>query len=622
MAAFLSALSGAGQAAGEYGQQVRQHLEKRRGDFAELIGNAAQSELDPQTRASLQKHQADLLSGKPIGKIATDFQNTLQKRIADENALASVIGKPQQPEEPKPQAGPAQPGTVPGTPQIPPVQPAAPPAAQPAANPIQGGAQIQAPAPVTGLRPVSDLYHQFSSMPEFQTPAGRQALGPMMTATFQHNMALQQEQQLRQMDLNERQTALKELEASPEWAKLPDLMKSQYRLWAHSRTAAVPQISPAFMKPVNLPGVQPSASVAAEELVDANGAALDAKATPFVRQHIDLASGKTYYSPAVGPIQTFVDSNGQLTNAAKTPGAVGGGGAQPASVLNSRAAGFDEQGRPIFSSVADMAAGKPGVTGQGKGSAFFPNVSTSQQPGQLPTTTVSAKRTAGGAPSPINKGGGGGIPAVEGGNVDPVTKRKYEDWAGGGPVPTGKDLTAVQSYAAKNNLPTPTALSATGQQNVQAVDSVFREIDDALKTLDDIKDKPNLAIEYQKYKNLGMATPYSGLFTKLSFEGLRSAAAALKGNNSRAYPIIEKAFEHVPNLDRWHGLNPDSIELMKDKLKTMRQILNDTKETVMQDERKSGVIPAVQGAAAASTGEPTLDEINAEVERRRKAKGK
>ncbi len=66
----------------------------------------------------------------------------------------------------------------------------------------------------------------------------------------------------------------------------------------------------------------------------------------------------------------------------------------------------------------------------------------------------------------------------------------------------------------------------------------------------------------------------------------------MKGNGSRAYPVIQKAFEHVPNLDRFGGLNPDSIPLMKDKLKAMRSVLEDTRKTVLEDQRKSGVITA------------------------------
>lgn len=229
-------------------------------------------------------------------------------------------------------------------------------------------------------------------------------------------------------------------------------------------------------------------------------------------------------------------------------------------------------------------------TGAGVNPAFIPaqRTSTTSIPGQLPTTTTSrSQKGAGGAIPPI----GSGSSSSSGGSTtnSDIIKKKYDSWATGGPAPTGRDLTAVQAYQSKHNLPDPITLSATGQKNLQQVDAVQREIDEILPMLAKLPKGTTLATNYALYKQ-GFSTPMDSLFTKLSFEGLRSAAAALQGNNSRAYPVIQSAFQHVPNLDRFHGLNPDAVKLIKDKLEAMKGVIEKTRETVLHDERKSGVI--------------------------------
>ena len=113
MAGFAAAIGGAGNALQNYSEQMRPILERQRETLAQQIGNAAQTESDPQTRSALLQHQADLMAGKPLGKITKDFATTMQKRIADAQALAQghqaiaqMIGKPQQ------QAATQKPGGV------------------------------------------------------------------------------------------------------------------------------------------------------------------------------------------------------------------------------------------------------------------------------------------------------------------------------------------------------------------------------------------------------------------------------------------------------------------------------------------------------------------------------
>jgi hypothetical protein len=305
---------------------------------------------------------------------------------------------------------------------------------------------------------------------------------------------------------------------------------------------------------------------------------------------INNLTGAAVWIPAEVTLRTGTTAEGNVVqyNPRKAGSAAAAGVVAP-SMANPRQF-TGQNGDVLLASPAQIAAGQaptpvPGAVNP----SFAPTTTVTDIPGQLPQTRVTQKGRAGAAPA-----AGGGV--VSGGNR-PIPKsidttivgRKYQDWVSGGPAPTGRELTAVQAYAAKNGLPTPVQLSAAGQQNLQAVDAVFREIDDISRILDRIKGDPYLGLDYEKYR-LGISTPYDELFTKLSFEGLRSAAAALKGNNSRAYPIIARAFEHVPQLDRMGGLKPDSISVMKDKLRAMRDVLADTRDTVLQDERKSGTV--------------------------------
>lgn len=455
---------------------------------------------------------------------------------------------------------------------------------------------------------VDKLYRQMTGYGRLgATPAARQRMAPYEAAIIQHHEAKRQESELRQMDLRERQDALREMEASPEWAKLPDMVKSQYRLWSHSRTAQVPTMAAGMMRPQYSPRAKSSSDIPDDQRLDRSGMRIDAARTPWVNQVRDPMSGEIWYEPTTGPTQTFVNNSGQVENFARSPGVVGGGAVAPLTSLTPRNTGVDSSGHNQYQSTFAMAHGLSALTGTGINPAFVPSTSTSttQTPGQLPTTvqTTRQKGSGGGSASPRSTtpapgGGGGTLPPVG----DIITQRKYEDWAGGGAAPTGKDLTAVQGYMAKNNLATPTTLSADGQKTLRSVDDVTRQVDDALRIMNDIKGDPYLGAEYVKYK-LGRETPYSGLFTKLSFEGLRSAAAALQGSGSRAYPIMKRALEHVPNLDRFGGALPDTLPAIKDKLKSIRDVLHDTKSVIMEDQHKSGVVgPAPGGAKADPLG--------------------
>lgn len=439
MAGFAAAIGGLGEAAARNAAQVRPILEQRRGDLANIIGRAADTETDPQTRTALLQHQADLIAGKPIGKIAQEFAKTAQKRVADEHALQGVVGQPQQggPPPPPPSSGSGIPGGIqPANPQAQPAPPANPlaamigalpppdaaPAAQPATNPIAGGAQIKppeeaaasaamgqafgappapasappsplgattAPTSIFNVPSVQDIYGKYASMPEWQTPAGRQALTPFLTAEVNHNEALRQAADLRQMDLTERQTALSGMKQQPFYASLPDVTKAQYEAWAHSQAAQIPNLSAGLIKPFAIGRTEPSTGIPDKERLDQSGRVIDATAFPYVQRMGDFLNGQAYYMPATGPMQTVATTEGGLVNAPRgVAGAIstpGGGAALPTSLLTPRLTGYTSDGHPVYQQgTALIPPGAPNhvqqyIAGAGTSAQFLPRTTTTQR---------------------------------------------------------------------------------------------------------------------------------------------------------------------------------------------------------------------------------------------------
>lgn len=205
------------------------------------------------------------------------------------------------------------------------------------------------------------------------------------------------------------------------------------------------------------------------------------------------------------------------------------------------------------------------------------------------------------APKPKGGGGAGGTRSsatpAGGPAVDPAIKRWAEDKAAGKtPVIPAKSQAEVTRYMVAHGMDSPTPLSAKGQADIAAIDPVLIQINDAMKQLKDEKlDQNNnilsLVPEYLQYTH-GLSVPHSNLFTNLSFEQVRSAAAALKGLNSRAFPILNRALQHTPTLDRMGGLDPDSTKAMYGKLMEMKTLLQQGRNSILADEKKSGVIGA------------------------------
>ena len=176
MGGFLSALSGFGKGASEYGAQIRPILEQRRHDFANLIGQAAEQESNSVYRAQLLQHRVDLISGKPFNKIGPAVAKTLQDISLENSTVGQALGG-NQPQPPPSVPGPAV-GQPPGTGRVSQPQPAA----QPNTNPLQTTGPIlpmggnTAPAPAsptpndTEIPPVQAIPAQNGISPVQATP--------------------------------------------------------------------------------------------------------------------------------------------------------------------------------------------------------------------------------------------------------------------------------------------------------------------------------------------------------------------------------------------------------------------------------------------------------------------
>jgi len=191
--------------------------------------------------------------------------------------------------------------------------------------------------------------------------------------------------------------------------------------------------------------------------------------------------------------------------------------------------------------------------------------------------------------------------------VVPFTSHKVLPGAGGGSA--APSAAPAQGGGPGTSLPRSfpkfdeNQLTPAGQKDIATIDDVLNQIKLLKGKMEEKKmqndDSKDYYPDYFKYMHGGVATPNQDLWTGLSFEGLRSAAAALRGTNSRSLPIISRALEHVPNptLSLTHA--PDSPKNMYGKLSAMEQVLTSGRQKILEDEKKSGVVPS---AAPGETG--------------------
>lgn len=615
MAGFASALGGLGKAAGDYGAQVRGILEARRGNIANAMLHLASEETDPDRRNEYIQHGVDALSGKDMSKLAPALIKTVQGHIEGNKILADAFPQGQ---SPAPQQIPASvPGQTPGTGSA--VQPSSSPV-QPNSTPMGGFTPVQhtaapAPAPQPPIPPippvaggipgmpvpqgVQAIMAKYQNSPLMQTPAGRKILEPMIQQEVQHSQILAEELQRQQATIALRQHGLEQMRAEPGYSQLPQFAQMGYEAQAHGFT------------PINTPNgalvpdkLQIDTTGMSPESKTAYGIPADAKGKFTVE--MDRMTRQPFRAyPGWAGTQSTTNSEGvkgiESTNAAMANGgaltSVGGGASLNPSLTTPKTVSLASGEQGLIS---------PAQVSQGKSPTGIPG---SVVPALLPHTTQSMKSVqsvdpVSGQPitvlTPVTStrtvGKGSSVPPAQAGNPGSGTPPPVPPV--GGTLPRG----SISFPKTSEN-----QLTGEGQKSVAQIDDVLSQITDLRKKLEDRglsnKNDRDYYPEYLKYMHGGEATPNQDIWTGLSFEGLRSAAAAMRGTNSRALPIIEKALEHTPNpsarFSLTNGHLPDTPANMYNKLGEMEQILRTGRGQALNDQKKSGVVPPIGPSAGA-----------------------
>lgn len=612
-----SAVGGAGQSALEYGEGVRSRQLQQWGMMqqhaADLLRSAEESATSPERQTQLSSLRSKVLKLKP-GQDPSKILQEIQDHVNIHPVTTSLMTPPQ----PQPKPGMAAPGSVPGVPQIQPLQAGS--ASMPATSPISpaqvspssaggapapqgvaGGQTPQAPAsnpaPVAPLPPAGAGPGGFAdiimggykhaldagSMP----PALKTAAQPFLT----NEAELSRARQLKQFQLNEQAPAMLEFlkQNVPGWDNLPDFYKTSAIMSAAGMQApGMMGMSSAMYTPLHFSGIR-AEDFAQQYPEEFAASGIDPKTTPVLDVTIDKMTGRPKQIMAKGQNLHFITTeDGKVvgvnpTNPSIPP--VQTGGVSPV-MITPRNVGVDDQGHPLFSSMSEMQRGQF-TRGAGVQPSFIPTVKT----GQASIATVDAQD------NPVTKR----IPTV-------TSTQKGTGKPGGSALVSGaaSNIPTIPAVGGEYRKFSDNQLTAAGQKDVSQIDDVLGQIRHLKQLMEQKKlhtdDTKNYYSDYFKYMHLGQSTPNQDLWTGLSFEGLRSAATALRGTNSRALPIISKAMEHVPNPSAgWKHL-PDSPKVMYDKLKEMENILSIGRDTILADQKKSGLVKPVQPSSQPKPG--------------------
>ena len=643
MAGFAAAIGGAGQEAQQYGQQIRSILESRRDHVASMLSQILPT-LGTEDRNQMITHIAGISGGESLGKHLLGVTKVLQSHQKDQQAagqaannFAQMIGP--QPQQPEPTPSATKVGETPGTSTTIPQGGAAQPTTSPvqSSGPIQTGIPpVQAPAssvsasamplppglasalqtppqptftPSATASPVAeDPMNKVRAMRDAVTAkwlpliqGASQIDKPHLTMLYQQevaNLAPFEQQAMREANLTKLQGTDEYKNANPMFKLGPVEEAYGFQPSGLGGAARLMSVTPRFADATNMTPEQKAQMFIPPNATGKYTVETDGLGNPTGRTWQGWA-GTTNTTSATG-VQGVQDKNTALANEGALT-AVGGGPSMTRAAVSANVTPrsvTDSTGHIQFLAAPDINKGNfinP---------AFAP-VSTSSTlnvPGQLPQTTTTVRKkgqTNGAAPVTITPGSGGGVSPISTTPTSPssdLERRKYDDWVGGKGTPTGKDLTAVQAYAASHNLPSPISLSSAGQRDLSHIDEVLQQIHDIKSKMEasglDKKDDLDYYPEYFRYAHLGKYTPNQGIWTDISFEGPRSAAAALQGINSRALPIINRALAHVPRPEANATNNlPDTTKAMYQKLTEMEDILTHGRKRIIEDERKSGVIP-------------------------------
>jgi hypothetical protein len=147
-------------------------------------------------------------------------------------------------------------------------------------------------------------------------------------------------------------------------------------------------------------------------------------------------------------------------------------------------------------------------------------------------------------------------------------------------------------------------LNAAGQKGVTFIDTVLQQINDLIPRMESIgwnkDDTHGYVPDFIKSMHGGYNSPYRDLYTGLNFEAIRSGAAAMQGISSRAYPMIQRAMEHTPQMttDLTHLRSADTPASMYSKLKEMKSILENARRVTIEDNNKGGAVPPMQSGSS------------------------
>jgi hypothetical protein len=669
MGAFGSLIGGLGQGAAQYGQQERQNRYQHQENELNRWQTQHQALADAVERAAgkyqgaegerlrdLQMEVNALRPGADLGPYFTKYSQHRQKAEQEiaQNAVqgakqAPAAGAVSAPPSQIPMVGGVQPNAgggfhapAPFAPLIAQAQPPPTPAAQPNLSPVQPQAQgggssssatFQSPTGGPSPVPVQPNAGGPSSAglgaPVPNAPQIDQAPGVMRSTTLDvpplldlhdlygpsvsalHNtgyidplleMALPKElerqtaiTQVMQTGQINQELARRKIEAMQDSGildNLPPALRASAQAGAYG--IQIPGIAN-LMKPINLPGVTPSTSLP-PGTTDAMGQVIDPKETPYVRARQSLLTGETEYYPVVGVTKEDIlpDKNSPTGYSI---------------VVRDRSG--NELGRTL--------GAKPPVLG---------STSTQVSPGAPPVTTIRTPvNPLGVAPSaatppPVSTGGAKSTtkltPSPGPQSAGSALEKLAQDVRDGKrPLPSDmRSSLAVQDIMAKKGWEVPTPYSPVGQKAIASIDPIIDEVKRVQQMMDESgiakmgtsEGKKRLAENWIKYNYLHLDSPDTALISSLSFADLRSAAQALAGTGSRAYPILNRALEHTPVI----GINSDEPAMIVTKLKEMETRLMEARQAVIDQEKKSGVITPLPGAPKSrqqySTGDPEADK--------------
>ncbi len=623
MAGLAGFIGGVGSAAAEHGKMIRELLERRRHDYAAMIAKEAEQETDPAHRKDLIDLTHKLYTEGDMSGILPKAISVFTKRRESNEALSQAAGGP--PAKPVKPLGPGS--GLPGMGD----------AAQPATSPVQKSEQPQqiqpigmsdeagfdqsqtspiaqqiAPPPQASPQqsPISGAPTSFMGHPNDYwqaTPAGRAQLERFMQPYSQNAAELQHAQALHEFDLANKRKAYEGIK--PLLSSLPPHIQAAYAAEAGGLPAV--QLPQTYFTPRTINTL-------------ATGESAPPGAVEFGTNNPVDRSGKTKYTVKLQGDGTEIWSP-TLAGTAPTTSQTATGGLQRNDRFSGARIGDVEGAVAPSQNTLHMLTAPSGriqaVTGAQANAGNFINPqfapvttsSTHEVPGQLPETTSTTRTRGGPIPAAGQRGAIPPIAPSSGTGGGPVAAM-YKDWADGTSTPTGKNKVAVEEYARQNGLQIPTAMSAAGQKDVSHIDEVLGQISSIKQKMKELKldnssNRIDSYVDYLRAQRLGDKTKYGGLWTDLSFEGLRSGGAALQGMSARGQQIINRALEHVPRPTA--ELNPRSHEIihapdtparMYQKLEEMENILKTSKENVLRDEKKSGIIQPVGGQSPSQDG--------------------